>query len=107
MAGETRDDRKEKVEMETSGEVTADHCYSLANLVNQRTRIGHNPRRKLGRLILLYRRKSLRARSRSDQPVQVLPGLPELRTVPCEKQGMTPPNDLATHRKYGSVGVGS
>ena len=73
--------------------------------MSQRTGVGHNPRHALGRLLLLQRRKLLHARPRPDPPVQVLPDFSESWTIPDKAQDSIPPNDFATHREYGSVGI--
>lgn len=81
--------------------------YLLSNLLNQRIRVGYNPRQELGRLLFLQRRKPLYARTCSKKFIHELPELPELGAMLCKAQGLIPPNDLASHRSHRSTGVGS
>jgi len=98
---------KERDSREKSPQPTApfQQNYSLANLLNQRTRVSHNPRHEFGRLPLLQRRKPLHARPRPDQLAHVLSEFPESRTILGQGQGPIPPNDLATHHDHGSIGI--
>ena len=75
--------------------------------MDQRTRVGHNPRQALGRLPLLQRHKPLHTRPRADQSTHELPEFPKSWTVLGKSQGSIPPDELATHHQYGSIGVRS
>ena len=79
--------------------------HLLSSLLNQGLRISHHPRHKFSGLPFLQRSKLRHTGPRAHELVHVLPEFPESRTILKKTHGSVPPDDLATHRSDGAIGL--